>query len=373
MKKFVLAVMLSVGAMGGVAWGQGPTPAAGAAGMLTSAAVTDPAPAAPATQPSSAKAETIGDIFGKTRVGQMFEGKQKVTFEDVKNPVFWIDTVRDLILAVLTFIPRLIVACLFLVFFWTIYRAVRRLVMASMAKAAVDESIRDMLGHLIKWSIMGFGLVVACNQIGVQIAALLTAAGVIGLAVGFAAQETLANFIAGIVIFWDKPFRVGDWLEVGDTYGQVKRVTFRSTRLLDIHGQMVIFPNTHMLAARVSNHTTHPLTRVAVPIGIAYKESIDAARAALLAACHGDERIAPDPAPSVVVAGCGDSSVNLLLSFWITDESLEKKIVFEYLERCKKALDAASIQIPFPHMQLFVEDTPAIHSLAGSAGMRKAG
>src|SRR5438094_315832 len=86
------------------------------------------------------------------------------------------------------------------------------------ARAAVDESIRDMLGHLIKWSIMGFGLVVACNQIGIQIAALLTAAGVIGLAVGFAAQETLANFIAGIVIFWDKPFRVGDWLEIEETY-----------------------------------------------------------------------------------------------------------------------------------------------------------
>ena len=81
-----------------------------------------------------------------------------------------------------------------------------------------------MLGHLIKWSIMGFGLVVACNQIGVQIAALLTAAGVIGLAVGFAAQETLANFIAGIVIFWDKPFAVGDWLTIQQTFAQVQRV-----------------------------------------------------------------------------------------------------------------------------------------------------
>ena len=133
---------------------------------------------------------------------------------------------------------------------------------------SVDPSIRDMLGHLIKWTIMGFGLVIACNQIGIQIAALLTGVGIIGLAVGFAAQETLANFIAGVVIFWDKPFRVGDWLELDETYGRVQRVTFRSTRILDINGQVIIYPNTHMLANRVANHTTHPLTRVAVPIEV---------------------------------------------------------------------------------------------------------
>ena len=351
------------------------------------AQTTQPAPASVATTQASvdkadktraegtvANAETIGEVFGRTRVGELFQGKKKVTIDDVKDPAFWIDTVRDLVVAVLGFIPRLVVAALFLVFFWMIYRGVRRLVLGSMSKAQVDESIRDMLGHLIKWSIMGFGLVVACNQIGVQIAALLTAAGVIGLAVGFAAQETLANFIAGIVIFWDKPFRVGDWLEIdGDTYGQVKRVTFRSTRLLDLNGQIIVYPNTHMLSTRVSNHTSHPLTRVSVPIGIAYKESIDAARAALLSVCHGDDRIAADPQPQVVVAECADSSVNLLLRFWIRDESLEKLIVFEYLERCKKALDGANIQIPFPHMQLFVEDTPAINALAGATGMRKAG
>jgi small conductance mechanosensitive channel len=355
--------------------------------LVTLAAAPLPLYAQAATQPAEAtvvavettadktraeKAETIGEVFGRTRVGELFQGKKRVTIDDVKDPAFWIDTVRDLILAVLGFIPRLVVACLFLVFFWTVYRAIRRLVLGSMAKAQVDESIRDMLGHLIKWSIMGFGLVVACNQIGIQIAALLTAAGVIGLAVGFAAQETLANFIAGIVIFWDKPFRVGDWLEIDSTYGQVKRVTFRSTRLLDLNGQMIVYPNTHVLSTRVSNHTTHPLTRVSVPIGIAYKESIDAARVAMLATVHGDDRIAPDPVPQVVVSECADSSVNLKLHFWIRDESLEHLIVYEYVERCKKALDQANIQIPFPHMQLLVEDTPAIHSIAG-ATMRKAG
>jgi len=334
---------------------------------------------APTTQPlavvvtaDQSKSDSIGEVFGKTRFGQLFRGEKKVTLDDVKDPLFWVDSIKDLVVTVLGFIPRLIVALLFIVFFWLIYRAVRRVVLGSMNKAAVDPSIRDMLGHLLKWAIMGFGLVIACNQVGIQIAALLTGVGIIGLAVGFAAQETLANFIAGVVIFWDKPFKVGDWVELDATYGQVQRVTFRSTRLLDLNGQTIIFPNTHMLSNRVSNHTTHPLTRVAVPIGIAYKESIVAARSSLLATTHGDDRIATDPAPQVVVAGCGASSVDLLLHFWIREEGLEHRIVFEYLERCKHALDASGIQIPFPHMQLMLEETPAIQQLAGG-NMRRAG
>jgi small conductance mechanosensitive channel len=145
----------------------------------------------------------------------------------------------------------------------------------------------------------------------------------------------------------------------------VQRVTFRSTRILDLNGQMIIYPNTYVLSNRVANHTTHPLTRVAVPIGIAYKESIDDARRAMLATVAGDERIASEPPPHVVVGACASSSVDLMLRFWITDEGLEKSIVFEYIEKCKKALDAAHIQIPFPHMQVFVENTSAIEKLAG--------
>src|SRR4029079_2651088 len=178
------------------------------------------------------------------------------------------DTIRDLIIALVGFIPRLFVAALFILFFWVIYRAVRRILIGSMKRAHVDPSIRDMLGHLIKWTIMGFGLVIAFNQIGIQIAALLTGVSIIGLAIGFAAQETLANFIAGVVIFWDKPFRVGDWIEIDGVFGQVQRVTFRSTRILDLDGDAVILPNTFMLSNKLENHSTHPLTRVSVSIGI---------------------------------------------------------------------------------------------------------
>ncbi len=241
-----------------------------------------------------------------------------------------------------------------------------------MTKAHIDPSIRDMLGHLVKWSIMGFGVVIACNQIGVQIAALLTGVSIIGLAIGFAAQETLANFIAGVVIFWDKPFRVGDWVEIDGTFGQVQRVTFRSSRLLTLDGDTVVFPNTFMLSNRLANHSTHPLNRVNVCIGIAYKESIEAAREVLLGIVTKDVRIATDPAPTVVVDECAASSVNLKLRFWIEDESLAIRMRFEYLEKAKNALDAAGISIPFPHVQMVLADSPALERF-GPTPLKKAG
>ena len=105
------------------------------------------------------------------------------------------------------------------------------------------------------------------------------------------------------------------------------------------------------------------MIRVDIPIGIAYKESIDKARAALLATVDGDSRICKDPSPNVVVSQCADSSVNLVLWLWIHDESVEKSIFYEYLEKAKKALDAAHIEIPFPHVQLLLENIPALATL----------
>lgn len=289
---------------------------------------------------------------------------QHLTLQDILDFHFWQSSVNAFVLAALSFIPKLVVAVVLFIIFWGIYRMVRRLVVGSMAKAHVDPSIRDMLGTLIKWSIMGFGLVIACNQVGIEIAALLTGVSIIGLAIGFAAQETMANFIAGVVIFWDKPFKVGDWIVIEDMFGQIQRVSFRSTRMLNLNGQTIVMPNTYMLDKRLANHSTHPHVRVDIPIGIAYKESIEDARKALLGTINGDERICQTPPPSVVVEQCADSSVNLSLRLWIRDESAEKTIFHEYLEKGKNALDAAKIEIPFPHMQLMLENTPALSLLA---------
>ena len=339
--------------------------------QVAATAISTTQPAAPATQPTTQPATTAAHDakdLGEIDLIKVIKGEKALTVEQIFQLGYWVDFGKDFLFGIFSLIPKLFAAVFLFAIFWVIYRFVRRVVVGGMARAGVDPSIRDMLSSLLKWTILGFGLVIAGNQIGIQIAALLTGVSIIGLAVGFAAQETLSNFIAGVVIFWDKPFKVGDWIEIDGVYAQVSRVTFRSTRLAAGNGDVVVMPNTTMLSTKLRNRTTNPMTQVKIEIGIAYKESIAAARSVLLATIDGDLRICADPAPGVAVTACADSSVNLALSFWTREEGLEGALRAEYLEKAKNALDGAGISIPFPHVQLLV-DAPR----AAAAGPRAAG
>jgi small conductance mechanosensitive channel len=325
------------------------TPSAGARQIPPE--LLQPAQTQPATQPTQTQtpppSSGVGDLAEMAQ--RRFENLQ---FEQLYDPQFWLGFTKDAIYWAVGFVPRLLVALFLLLFFWIIYRVVRRVVIGGMRAAGVDESIAEMLGMILKWFIVGFGLIIAGNQVGIQIAALLTGVSIIGLAVGFAAQESLANFIAGILIFWDKPFKIGDWVVVDDHLGQVKRVTFRSTRLEDLDGDVVVFPNVKMLSEKVVNKSTNVVTRCNVAVGIAYKESIAKARDVLLKLVSADPRIEKTPEPEVIVKTLGASSVDLMLHFWIREEKYEDAMQYEYTERAKVALDEAGIEIPFPHVQL---------------------
>ncbi|HRK29920.1 MAG TPA: mechanosensitive ion channel family protein [Tepidisphaeraceae bacterium] len=321
-----------------------------------------------ATEPAANEATTSA-ATQPVGAADIIELSQKrfsaMKMDDIWNVNFWTGYVQDAIVWLIGFIPRLLVAAFLLLFFWAVYRGVRKVILGGMKAAGVDDSIRDMLGMLLKWFILGFALIIAGNQVGIQIAALLTGVSIIGLALGFAAQESISNFIAGIMIFWDKPFKIGDWIEIDDHLGQVVRVTFRSTRLQDLDGDIVVFPNTAMLNNKLINKTTNLVTRCNVDVGIAYKESIEHAREVMLKLVNSDPRIEKRPEAEVVVRSLGASSVDLTLHFWIKEERYEDAMQYEYMERVKKALDEAGIQIPFPHLQVFMEDTPAVGVLAG--------
>ncbi len=323
-------------------------------------------PEPPTTQPAETAETALQGAAEEARIDLMkvFRGEQKLTAEQLIEFGPWVNAITSIAFAILAFIPRLFVAAFLLAIFYLIYRTARRMIVGAMRKAKVDDSICDMLQSMIKWGILGFGVIVACNQLGIPIVAMLTGVSIIGLAVGFAAQETLANFIAGIVIFWDKPFKAGDWIEIEGHLAMVKRVTFRSTRLEDLDGDIVVYPNTAMLSTKVVNKSYNDITRCNVHIGIAYKESIARAREALLSTIEGDPRIAKPEEAEVVVTACSASSVDLLLRFWIREERYEDEIMHQYLEKAKNALDAAGIEIPFPHVQVLMEETPALAALA---------
>ena len=200
---------------------------------------------------------------------------------------------------------------------------------------------------------------VVLDQLGVNIAVLIGGIGIAGIVAGFAARDSLENFIAGVTVLVDKPFGVGDYIKVNDQYGQVDEITLRSTRLRTVRNRIMVLPNTEMIKGKVMNHTKRNVLRLDIPFGIAYKERPEEARQALLPIVEDDDRILSDPPPTAVVTEMDDSSVNMLLRFYLRDPSQEVPMRWEYTEKVRETLRDADIEIPFPHRQLFLDEAEA--------------
>lgn len=255
-----------------------------------------------------------------------------------------------------SFLPRLGVALLVFLAFWLLQRLTRPLLRGILRRAGIHETLTHMLvDNIYGITLLVLGVISAAGQLGINVTAALAGISVAGIAVGLAAQDSLSNMIAGFQIFWDKPFHVGDYVTVMDQYGRVVDITMRSTRIRTQQNTYVVIPNKHIIDSVLVNHTKHGETRVEVEIGIAYKESIPEARRVLLDAVSKIDGVLTDPAPDVVVKGTGASSVDLIVRVWINDAHIERRTYFRTMEASKLALDAAGIQIPYPHLQLFVD------------------
>ena len=253
-------------------------------------------------------------------------------------------------------LPEFVSAAIVLLFFWGAYRVTRRMLHVALRRAKIEPVLaRLLVDNIYQFALMAIGIVMAADQMGFNVGAALAGLGVIGIAVGFAAQDTLSNIIAGFLILWDKPFHVRDWITIEGKYGEVVEITLRSTRVRTLDNTFVVVPNKTVLNATLVNHSKNGDTRVNIPLSIAYKEDIAAARQALLGAVANIDHVLDDPAPTVVVDALGDSGVHLIIFAWIHDARLEKEVFFAGLEASKKALDEAGIQIPFHHLQLFLE------------------
>ena len=255
------------------------------------------------------------------------------------------------------FVPRAFVAAFVLLVFWALYRATSPPLRAVLHRSGLEPVLASLIiDKVYRIGLFLFGLVMAASQVGINVTAALAGLGVAGIAIGFAAQDLLANVVAGFTIFMDRPFRIGDFIRVQEQYGDVTNITMRSTRIRTNRNTFVVIPNKKIIDDVVINHSKHGETRVDVPVGIAYKENIPEARRVLLEAVGGLDHVMSDPGPSVVVQELGGSSVNLLVRVWISDASREVPVFYAVMETSKLALDAAGIQIPYPHLQLFWDD-----------------
>lgn len=268
------------------------------------------------------------------------------------DPGSWPELGSRFIDKTIEWLPSFFAALLVLLAFFVIHWLVNRVLRRFMARSSADPAAQTITLRLTRYVIFGLGVVMAASQMGINVGSLLAGVGILGLALGLAAQDSLANLVAGLTILWDRPFRIGDNVTVSETFGTVKEIGLRTTRIRTVEQLDAILPNKEIINQKIVNHTLNPMMRLGIPISIAYKEDTRAARKALLAAVKGHDLLLEKPAPEVVVEALGESSVDLLLRVWLRDPFAERDATYAMIELAKIALDEAKIEIPFPQRTL---------------------
>lgn len=255
-------------------------------------------------------------------------------------------------------------AALVALLFYVSWMVATRVLLTMLERYQLDRSIEQLLRNVVSVLIIAFGLVTVLSQFGFDILSVVAGLGIVGLAVGFAAQSTLSNFIAGITLLVERPFRIGDWVEMNGQEGKVMEIALRTTRLRTRDNIYTVIPNDRVASAEIINYSTGGPVRIRIPVGIAYKEKAAAAREIILPIleAHPDVLGTTGYQPGVALSALGDSSINLVILYWIDPDKIDiqPRISAQLLEKVKDALDAAGIEIPFPHLQLFIDDAKGL-------------
>jgi small conductance mechanosensitive channel len=245
----------------------------------------------------------------------------------------------------------LIAAVTFLVYYlvWRLLDYGARLVTR---RLEVDETSRDFTLTVLKFVVLTFAAVNALAAVGVNTASLLTSLGIAGLTVGFAARDALSNLISGLLIYWDRPFVIGDLVEVGGSYGRVERITLRSTRVVTPDGKMLAVPNTEIINKTVASYTNFPHLRIDIPVTVAVGSDLDRVREILVELVEQDPAYMKSPTPVAVVTQLNDYNVCVELRAWLDNERDHIPERAKLRERVFRALVEAGVDLPFETLRI---------------------
>lgn len=215
----------------------------------------------------------------------------------------------------------------------------------------IEPTVARFLSNIIKYALWVVVAVTVLTQFGVQTTSIIAALGGLALAVGLALQGTLSNVAAGVMILIQRPFRVGELISAGPVMGNVQTIGLFTTEMIQLDGLFVMVPNNELWNKPIVNYTRMSTRRFELLIGISYSDSIEQARAVLLALANGDNRVLDDPEPAVFVAALADSSVTMGMRVWCATEDY-LRLSWDMTEAAKARFDEVGISIPFPQREV---------------------
>ena len=226
----------------------------------------------------------------------------------------------------------------------------------------IDNIVFELLKKFAGAIIYTTAIIIALDMLGVNVMPFIAGAGVAGIAIGFAAKDTLSNLIAGILLIVDRPFEVGDRIEVwaapsgSSTWGDVIDIGLRATKIKTTDNIVIVIPNNEIMKRDIINYTIiTSKIRVRINIGVAYDADIEKAKELIIKVANFAEWIAKDPAPKVVVRNFGESSVDLQLRVWINDARKRMDTISYITDNIKTMFDKEGIEIPYPKRDIFIK------------------
>lgn len=232
-----------------------------------------------------------------------------------------------------------------------IVKVVANSVSKVLEKKNMDKAVVEFVHGLVRYLLFVIVLIAALGRLGVQTASVVAVIGAAGLAIGLALQGSLSNFAAGVLIVAFRPFKSGDYVEVGGVAGSVEAIQIFQTVLKTPDNKMVVVPNSGVIGGPITNYSRHATRRVDLVIGVSYKADLKQTKQVIRETLEKDPRILKDPDMTIGVLALADSSVNFVVRPWVKTEDYWG-VYFDSMQGIKEALDAAGIEIPFPQMDV---------------------
>jgi small-conductance mechanosensitive channel len=230
----------------------------------------------------------------------------------------------------------------------------------------LDDTALPLLNKFVRFLVIGGGVVIALSYMSIDILPFIAGASVAGVAVGFAAKDTLSNLIAGVLLIVDRPFHVGDRIELWQapqgtaTWGDVIEIGLRATKIRNPDNLIFVIPNNQIMQRDIVNYTASgDNIRLRIPIGIAYDADPAKAKGIIREVALDVEGVMHEPPPQIILRNFGESSVDLELRVWIDDARKRRSIGDEITDRVKTEFDRAGVEIPYAKRDLYIRAMPA--------------
>jgi small-conductance mechanosensitive channel len=237
--------------------------------------------------------------------------------------------------------------------------------LAPKTETTLDDTALPLLNKVLRFGVVAVAVILALDQLGVNITPLVAGASVAGLAVSLAAKDTLSNLIAGVLLIMDRPFQIGDRIEVWNapretsTWGDVIEIGLRATKIRSTDNLVYVIPNNQIMQRDIINYTSSGEDiRVRIPIEIAYDADAEAAKTIIKEIVEDVPGIKETPPPQVIIRRFGESGVTLQIRVWIADARRRRAIADEITDRVKIEFDKQGVEIPYPKRDLYIKSMP---------------